>query len=139
MQRALKHTQDYMTQYKIDNPGLGYDHYRKLYVKIYNDYKRSNEPYTNERFGKSTITKELILDIRKFVHIFDLKKDNLTIIDLFRIVEKWSEIEPKHVLYDNYEPSKQIKLMYRDIVKFNNKYNNKYYTKKYSIQDDNKK
>ena len=49
---------------------------------------RENEPYTNEKFNKLHITKELILDIRKFVHIFDLKKDNLTLVDLFRIVEK---------------------------------------------------
>jgi len=122
MQRALKHTQDYMTQYKIDNPGYPKSYYRKIYIKIYNDYKRKYEPYTNERFSKLSITKELILDIRKFVHIFDLKKDNLTIIDLFRIVEKWSEIEPKHVLYDNFKPSKQIKCMWDDLVKFNHKY-----------------
>ena len=131
MQRALKHTQDYIKQYKIDNPGLPKSVYRKMYIKIYNDYKRAYEPYTNERFSKLTVTKELILDIRKFVHIFDLKKDNLTIIDLFRIVEKWSDIEPKHVLYDNFKPSKQIKLMWDYLVKFNNKYKNKYYTKKY--------
>ncbi len=131
MQRALKHTQDYIKQYKIDNPGLPKSVYRKMYIKIYNDYKRAYEPYTNERFSKLTVTKELILDIRKFVHIFDLKKDNLTIIDLFRIVEKWSDIEPKHVLYDNFKPSKQIKLMWSDLVKFNKKYNNKYNRKKY--------
>lgn len=131
MQRALKYTQDYIKQYKIDNPGLDKSYYRKMYIKIYNDYKRANEPYTNERFSKLTVTKELILDIRKFVHIFDLKKDNLTIIDLFRIVQKWSEIEPKHVLYDNYEPHKQIELMWSDLVKFNKKYNNKYNRKKY--------
>jgi len=131
MQKALKHTQDYIKQYKIDNPGLPKSVYRKMYIKIYNDYKRAYEPYTNERFSKLTVTKELILDIRKFVHIFDLKKDNLTIIDLFRIVEKWSDIEPKHVLYDNFKPSKQIKLMWSDLVKFNKKYNNKYNRKKY--------
>lgn len=131
MQRALKHTQDYIKQYKIDNPGLDKSHYRKIYIKIYNDYKRANEPYTNEKFNKLHITKELILDIRKFVHIFDLKKDNLTLVDLFRIVEKWSEIEPKYVLYDNYKPSDQIELMWCDLVRFNKKYSNKYFTKKY--------
>jgi len=125
MNAALNYTKEYIKQYKIDNPGYPKSYYRKIYIKIYNDYKRKYEPYNNERFSKLSVTKELILDIRKFVHIFDLKKDNLTIIDLFKIVEKWSEIEPKHVLYDNYEPHKQISLMWIDLVKFNNKYSKK--------------
>lgn len=126
MQRALKHTQDYMKQYKVDNPGYPKSYYRKIYIKIYNDYKRKYEPYDNIKFDKIKATEELILDIRKFIYIFDLKKDNLTLIDLFRIVEKWSKIEPNYFLYDHFKPSKQIKHMWKDLTKFNNRYRKKY-------------
>jgi len=87
MNAALNYTKEYIKQYKLDNPDYTKQHIRKLYVKVYNDYKREFEPYDNIKFDKIKATEELILDIRKFVHIFDLKKDNLTIIDLFRIVE----------------------------------------------------